>query len=52
MMPYDDADKRPAAASHPIGRRPPARDRLRQFCARAFCRVLKLTFGSHGPKLV
>jgi acyl carrier protein len=40
MMPYDDdADERPAAASHPIERRPSARDYLHQLCARAFCRV-------------
>jgi acyl carrier protein len=46
MMPYDDdADERPAAASHPIERRPPARGRLHQLCARTFCRI----FGVAGP---
>ena len=49
MMPYDAPDKRPAVASPPIGRHPPARGRLRQFCGRAFCHILKLTFGSRGP---
>ena len=42
MMPCDDdPDKRAAAASHPIERRPPARNRnhLLQLCARAFCRI-------------
>jgi hypothetical protein len=40
MMPCDDdPDKRAAAASHPIERRPPARNHLLQLCARAFCRI-------------
>jgi acyl carrier protein len=48
MIPHDDdADERPAAASHLIERRPFARDRLHQLCARAFCRV----FGVAGVGL-
>jgi acyl carrier protein len=45
MMLYDDADARPAAASHPIERRPAAHHRLYQLCARAFCRM----FGVAAP---
>ena len=45
IMPYDDdPDERPAAASHAIERRPPARSRLHQLCARAFSRI----FGVEG----
>jgi acyl carrier protein len=49
MMPYDDdADERPAAASHPTERRPPARHRLHQRCARAFCRVFGVAVPAAG----
>jgi acyl carrier protein len=49
MMLYDDdAGERPAAASHPIERRPPGRDHLHQLCARAFCRVFRVAVPAAG----
>ncbi len=48
LIPYDDADERRAASSHPIERRLPARARLHQLCTRALGRVLAIAGPAPG----